>query len=1285
MANTYSHKTYRVTARPRNGRLLDALPEGGQTVNGGGQSAPSLWVLNSVPGNNKTILVPSQDVDAVASMGDVIAYHTEDNSIPDIEFPVATYTQKGILSVKAGSALRISGGVLDIDPDAIGGLDIEKLEAYLKEHKYATQDWVAASYLTLASTLKGYSIANAYTPITANDTILTAFGKLEKNFSNYVNLTTDQTIGGNKTFNGLIVGKKDIVCYSTGDTPDVQFPIASATQLGVIKVGKNLTIGSDGTLNAEAGGITSVNWGDIKGALADQEDLWGTLNGKAEKVHTHTIASITDIGNANVASASKLKTARKLWGNSFDGTADVNGIIHFYEDTFQIYNTPKAIPWLLYASNNSYINAGNGNIYIGARATNEIWFYGGNTTTTDWGISLGRWTQKGLVIGGTNTAFIKEKLNVNGSVYIDQYIRMNNAYYGSSWGKGEGLISAGIQDNPSQTPLIVTYREGASLPATGTNRLFSLELLNNGSQIGLVFGGSLTYDIKSNGDFISKRGNLFAMKDVVAYAVGDTPDLQLPIASKTTLGLIKIGANLSITSDGTLSALPQGLTSVSWEDVKNKPTTFTPSVHTHDYILSRDTRDVNNTPIQFDASFRAEFKNNSTDGLSDGGLYHGILHFRPYGTGSDTSGGNTFQLAFTDNLKLWLRRGKSAWSAWKQIAFITDKISDSDKLDGLHSSAFARADQNSQVDLNTVNGRGIMNNPWDEIATPERHYPMKEAGALFYGTGAYNRACQVYGTYKTNRWFARGGGLDVSPFTSWSEFAFLNRDVSFGKITMGSELRLNNAATFYLGSLSEYMKIQSYGGKKLVINPEGNNVGIRTTDPIYQLHVNGTFGVSDSSYMRSIYPYSDNSYNLGSSSKRFGRLFLSWQGGSWGSNKDVAAVFVNSNRDSSYNSSAYMPLVGWKNCMGRTFSLGGLDITDSVGDQTFGLYGFEVGASSPSYSLILNRKGEVKCSGRFIAGENVLANKDVICYSTGSGSDVQLQVSWNDITGKPSAFTPVSHTHPWDQVTGKPSTFAPSAHTHSWDQITGKPSGTWNGGTVSNNITIRNGGVVGLSLDGYAGKWQAAFIQLHNTYLTGVGRTWQNDLGGSSYGSGDLYWQCSDKNGNGSAHNAPWFRVKFYKGSTADGVCIGAQGSVANQSDMRLKDKVRDIPNMLSKINKLSAFYYTWKDDLKKNINIGVSAQEVQAVFPELVYSLAKSKDLKSINDGDDILGVDYATLGAVVAIQGIKELYTQHTSLSNKVSILISWKSQKDKQIDFLIRENANLKERVKVLEEGK
>lgn len=95
------------------------------------------------------------------------------------------------------------------------------------------------------------------------------------------------------------------------------------------------------------------------------------------------------------------------------------------------------------------------------------------------------------------------------------------------------------------------------------------------------------------------------------------------------------------------------------------------------WLDSHDTRNVNNTPGQFQAGARFEFKHNSTDGLNDGITYHGILHFKPYGSTTDFSGGPSHQLGFTHNGNLWMRTSTSstAWGSWRKILDTTNYTS----------------------------------------------------------------------------------------------------------------------------------------------------------------------------------------------------------------------------------------------------------------------------------------------------------------------------------------------------------------------------------------------------------------------------------------------------------------------------------------------------------------------------------------------------------------------------------------------------------------------------------
>jgi hypothetical protein len=73
------------------------------------------------------------------------------------------------------------------------------------------------------------------------------------------------------------------------------------------------------------------------------------------------------------------------------------------------------------------------------------------------------------------------------------------------------------------------------------------------------------------------------------------------------------------------------------------------------YLISSDTRSDNIEPQNHGRSVRADFRSNSTDGLSDGGSYHGVISFRPYGSATDWTGGPMHQLGFTQNQNLWMR------------------------------------------------------------------------------------------------------------------------------------------------------------------------------------------------------------------------------------------------------------------------------------------------------------------------------------------------------------------------------------------------------------------------------------------------------------------------------------------------------------------------------------------------------------------------------------------------------------------------------------------------------
>jgi hypothetical protein len=75
--------------------------------------------------------------------------------------------------------------------------------------------------------------------------------------------------------------------------------------------------------------------------------------------------------------------------------------------------------------------------------------------------------------------------------------------------------------------------------------------------------------------------------------------------------------------------------------------------------------------------------------------------------------------------------------------------------------------------LNDINGAGFATQrSIADYISPENNYPINENGALIFANANYGRSNQIYGSYLTNRWFARGGGNRHGVRTNWKEFAF---------------------------------------------------------------------------------------------------------------------------------------------------------------------------------------------------------------------------------------------------------------------------------------------------------------------------------------------------------------------------------------------------------------------------------------------------------------------------------------------------------------------------------
>ena len=127
---------------------------------------------------------------------------------------------------------------------------------------------------------------------------------------------------------------------------------------------------------------------------------------------------------------------------------------------------------------------------------------------------------------------------------------------------------------------------------------------------------------------------------------------------------------------------------------------------------------------------------------------------------------------------------------------------------------------------------------------------------------------------------------------------------------------------------------------------------------------------------------------------------------------------------------------------------------------------------------------------------------------------------------------------------------------------------------------------------------------------------------------GDIHWR------QGSST-----RFIFYM-TTAN---MTVNGTVTQYSDSRLKDNIITIDGALDKVNQLRGVYYNRTDINTSERQIGLVAQEVESIVPEVVHTANDELNTKSIS---------YAQLNALL-VEAIKEQQTIIDDLKSRIETL--------------------------------
>jgi len=278
---------------------------------------------------------------------------------------------------------------------------------------------------------------------------------------------------------------------------------------------------------------------------------------------TTTAPAPFNVGDGIVAgAATKLQTARTIWGQSFNGTANVSGnmtgvgtircqgtassycegirikpyanwsIIVLGGNDLTADSGTSANSWGVFNNNGDfYINKNSSYVQQAPRlwGHNNGWTVG-NSSTSAYALNAASficdsWIRSKGQTGWYNESYAGGWYMADGTWirnYNNKALYMNTAevrtdlyfnrrgYSGSSWNNGYGAYNVEIANNSSQTPLMVAYRAGQSPSVTGANRLFAMEMLNS--------GGEIRFTTIRSGSIIAAL-RILSAGDIVVYGV----------------------------------------------------------------------------------------------------------------------------------------------------------------------------------------------------------------------------------------------------------------------------------------------------------------------------------------------------------------------------------------------------------------------------------------------------------------------------------------------------------------------------------------------------------------------------------------------------------------------------------------------------------------------------------------------------------------------------------------------------------------------------------------------
>jgi hypothetical protein len=312
---------------------------------------------------------------------------------------------------------------------------------------------------------------------------------------------------------------------------------------------------------------------------------------------------------------------------------------------------------------------------------------------------------------------------------------------------------------------------------------------------------------------------------------------------------------------------------------------------------------------------------------------------------------------------------------------------------------------------------------------------------------------------------------------------------------------------------------------------------------------------------------------------------------------------------------------------------GNIHVSGNINNITNTELSFLSGITSSLQTQLNNRQATITGAATSITNDNLTISRALV-------SDTSGKVSVSAVTSTQIGFLEGVTSSIQTQLNNRQATITGAATSITNDNL-----------TISRALVSDTSGKVSVS----------AVTNTELGFLSGVTSSIQTQLNSASSqwttGTGLIFYN-SGTVGIGKTNPNTSYKLDITGDAYVVGNVYATSDIVSSFSDIRLKDVISEIQDPIQKVMNIRTFKYTPSHVAKShgihnnNVQIGVSAQDVQAVLPEIVtlapFDTIIENGEKVSKSGENFLTVSYERLVPLL-IECIKDLHNRLKTVEEK------------------------------------